>query len=195
MRLSCTAAQDTLACADVASCPRQDTRRALGSGLAWGSLPSLSGLSEPGRATRNLGTAAVLPVCNPPEPGASTKAPAAAGRVEGCPCHTRPDAPASAGSQASPLGQQRPSWQDVICWEPETLGPPSLIPAHPSRLFPPPGAVFCLGTLAQAVPFAWNVFPALSARKRFLPPPTPDAGGSGDVLLSSPITPCSPLQL
>lgn len=69
--------------------------------LAEGSLPSLLGLSGPGRATWSLGTPGVPPVRTPLEPGTSTKAPAAAGRLEGHLCHTDPGASASASSEAS----------------------------------------------------------------------------------------------
>lgn len=161
---------------DVASSPRQDSG-ALSSGLAQGSLPSLLGPSEPGRAMRS--TAGVLPVCAPPELGASTKAPAAAGRVERRPCHACPGASSSAGSQASPpppvkgrlAGDSLRGARGSGPSQPHPCPPPPPTLA-PRQLCPLPGAVFCLGTLARAVPFAWNAFPALPACKHFLPAPT-----------------------
>lgn len=48
-----------------------------------------------------LDTPGVPPVRTPLEPGTSTKAPAAAGRLEGHLCHTDPGASASASSEAS----------------------------------------------------------------------------------------------
>ena len=115
----------------------------------------------------------------PSELGASTRAPAAAGRVERRLCHARPGASSSAGSQASPpppaKGRLAGDSLQGACGsgpsQPHPCLPPP--PALASRqLCPPPGAVFCLGTLAWAVPFAWNAFPALCACKHFLPAPT-----------------------
>lgn len=151
-----TAAQKTQALSDVASSPHQDSE-GLSSGLGQGNLPSLPGLSEPGRAVQS--TAGVLPVCTPPELGPSMKAPAAAGRGEEtsmprspeCFFHRRePGITPLPGK--GPAGRRRQSAGSLWLWaQPASpLPPPSLPP--PTLTVPTAWcSVFCIGTLARAI--------------------------------------------
>lgn len=161
----------------MASSPHQDSE-GLSSGLGQGSLPSLPGLSEPGRAVQS--TAGVLPVCTPPELGPSMKAPAAAGRVKRHPCHAHPGASSIAGSQASPplpgKGQLAGDSLQGACGS----GPSQ---PHPCPLRPPPTHLDCahrlvlssvLGPWLEPSPLPGTPFlPCLPVSTSFLPLLTP----------------------
>lgn len=127
----------------MASSPRQDSG-GLSSGPAQGSLPSLPGLSEPGRAAQS--TAGVLPMCTPLELGASTKAPAAAGRVKRRPCHAHPGASSIAGSQTSPALPAKGQLAGDGLQGARGSGPSQ---PHPC---PPPSPPICLDCAHRLVP-------------------------------------------